>query len=125
MCERHLVDPDGKYDFAGPSRVELVALQLLGILPRPCLERTRDVIQLEVQSEPGVILLVTADHVEFRLPTIEWTRGAYAPAPSSRFWQRIRVQSFGQFNLYRMIAGLDQKRRVCAAEIAWSKHAPR
>jgi hypothetical protein len=60
--------------------VELVAYQLPEIPSAPRLEQTRDLIQLEVQSEPGAILLVNADHVEFRLPTIEWAGGAYAPA---------------------------------------------
>lgn len=34
--------------------------------------RTRDAIQLTEPSDPGVVVLVTPEAVEVRLPTVEW-----------------------------------------------------
>ena len=116
MCERRLVDPEDRYECGGPRRVDNVALQLVELLPDSILERTRDVIQIETRDEPGVVLLVTAESIELRLPTTEWTQGAYAPAPSSRYWKRTKVPSPGKLNMKKVKALIDEARSVRAAE---------
>ena len=116
MCERRRIDPDNKYDFGGPLKVDGVAVQLLELLPGAGVERTRDVIQIEVRTEPGLVLVVTAESIELRLPTTEWTRGAYAPAPSSRYWKRIKVPGSGQLNKKRMESLIEEAQGVRAAE---------
>ncbi|MGB5816377.1 MAG: hypothetical protein WBI27_14375 [Thermoanaerobaculia bacterium] len=45
-------------------------------------------IQINWRGERGLVFLVTAEAIEIRLPTIEWTRGAYGPAASSTLWKR-------------------------------------
>jgi hypothetical protein len=116
MCERQLVDPENKYDFGGPLQVDTVALQLIELLPGAILERTRDVIQFELREEPGLVLLVTAEAIEVRLPTVEWTRGSHGPAPSSRYWKRIKIPGSGQLNMKRMESLIEEARSVRAAE---------
>jgi hypothetical protein len=116
MCERRLVDPENKYDFGGPLSVDRAALQVLELLPGAILDRTRDVIQFEVREEPGLVLLVTPDAIEFRLPTVEWTHGSHGPAPSSRYWKRIKVPDSGQLNEKRIQSLIDEARSVRAAE---------
>jgi hypothetical protein len=52
-------------------------------------ERTRDCIQLSYDNEEGIVILVTAEAIELRLPTVEWTMGSYGPVASSRLWKRV------------------------------------
>ena len=76
----------------------LVAVGWLGEAGQPTLSRTRDAIELsfgdamEPSGEGGVILLLTPESVEIRLPSITWTRGAYGPVASSRFWRRVSIR---------------------------------
>jgi len=71
--------------------VEQHAQRLLGLLPvYSTLERTRDAIQIDLGGSEGVVLLVTGEALELRLPTIEWTRGAYGPAEASVLWKRVK-----------------------------------
>jgi len=53
--------------------------------------RGRDVYELgyDVDGEEGVLVLVTAEAIELRLPTVEWTAGSHAPVASSRLWRRV------------------------------------
>jgi len=52
------------------------------------IERTRDCIQINCGGEKGIVILVTPESIELRLPTVEWTC-VYGPAASSRFWKRV------------------------------------
>jgi hypothetical protein len=92
MAERDsLLDPDGRYQSDGPTKVEVCAERVLRLMPEARVERTRDAFQFSYDDEvSGAIVLVTAEALELRLPTVEWTRGAYGPAPGSRLWKRIR-----------------------------------
>lgn len=58
-------------------------------LPDASIERTRDAIQIDWDGERGIVLLITAEALELRLPTTEWAMGAYAPTAGSRLWRRI------------------------------------
>ena len=91
--ERARIDPDNHYPAEGLRVVERLALQVLEHLPAAHLERTRDAIQLAHGGDAGIVVLVTAESVELRLPTVEWTGGAYGPAPASRLWKRVRAAS--------------------------------
>lgn len=89
---RHFnLDPEEKYPSDGLRHVELNAERVLVLLPKSIVERTRDCIQLNCDGEEGIVVLVTAEAIELRLPTVEWTMGTYGPAASSRFWKRIQV----------------------------------
>lgn len=90
---RERIDPTNRYPAGGLLRVEALALMVLEYLPDAQLTRTRDAIQIEHGGEQGIVVLVTAEAVELRLPTVEWTCGAYGPAPSSRLWKRVRAEA--------------------------------
>jgi hypothetical protein len=74
--ERSRIDPDGRYPADGLRTVERRALCVLAMLPDARVERTRDAIQIDHGAEEGIVLLVTAEALELRLPTVEWTWGA-------------------------------------------------
>jgi hypothetical protein len=83
-------------------------------------DRTRDVIQLGVptgiEEDDRIVILVTAEAFEIRLPTVEWTMGAYGPALTSKLWRRPRV-SVGLPAVADLIQGAIEVRwkqfRVC------------
>jgi len=90
--ERRPIDPDDRYRVPDGLRdAEHRAKEILAAIPDAKMERTRDVFQFESRcdAEDGLVLLVTAEAVEIRLPTTEWVCGAYGPAPSSRLWRRV------------------------------------
>ncbi|MBL1178846.1 hypothetical protein [Pantanalinema sp. GBBB05] len=70
--------------------VEQKALMLLEHLPGAEVERTRDLIQINYNGTEGIVLFVTPEALELRLPTVEWTAGSYAPKPSSKLWKRLQ-----------------------------------
>lgn len=83
------IDPKGEYWSGGLRCVEYWADKALPLLPGSELTRTRDAIQIDWGGERGIVILCTPEAMELRLPTVEWTRGAYGPAYSSRLWRRI------------------------------------
>ena len=87
---RYNLDPEEKYPSEGPLKVEKNAKRVLDLLPTSTVERTRDCIQIDCGGDKGIVILVTPESIELRLPTVEWTMGTYGPAASSRFWKRIR-----------------------------------
>lgn len=92
LDERQLIDPEGRYPSEGLRRVEILALEILMLLPDASVERTRDAIQIESGGEKGIVVLVTPEAVELRLPTVEWTMGAYGPAGASTLWKRVELR---------------------------------
>jgi hypothetical protein len=105
MAERNpKLDPDQRYRSDGPTTLEGCAERVLRVLPDAKIERTRDAFQFSDDDElTGVIVLVTAEALELRLPTVEWTCGAYGPAAGSRLWKRIRWNGMGDDVLARWI----------------------
>lgn len=90
-------------------RFEEQALDLLRFFPEATVARTRDAIQIDIREDKGIVLLLTPEALELRLPTVEWTHGAYGPVASSALWQRVewnslsnqKVQEFCQEALRR------------------------
>ena len=70
------LDPEDKYPSEDPLQVEVNADRVLAQLPKSTIERTRDCIQIDCGGQEGIVILVTPEAIELRLPTIEWTRGA-------------------------------------------------
>jgi hypothetical protein len=99
--DRARIDPENRYPADGFRQAEELAIRVLECLPDGEVERTQDAIQIEHGGERGLVVLVTAEAVEIRLPTTEWTQGAYGPTPSSRLWKRVRAArvSEGQLEL--------------------------
>lgn len=75
------------------------------LFPHCQMERTRDCIQITIPDEIyrktlgsdhdlGIILLLTPDHIEIRLPIVDWTQGAYGPVSSSRSWKRLKIDDY-------------------------------
>ena len=89
MDERSYIDPEGRHPAEGLLIVERHALELQHLWPGAVLSRTRDAIQLDYGGEEGITVLVTAEALELRLPTVEWTMGSYGPAATSRLWKRV------------------------------------
>jgi predicted RNase H-like nuclease len=50
---------------------------------------TSHLVELRAEGEDGIVVIVTADAIELRLPTAEWTGGTHAPVEGSRFWRRL------------------------------------
>jgi hypothetical protein len=93
MAEYLKIDPECKYDGGSNlTRAECLALRVIDCFPGSSLSRTRDVIQIDIEGDEGCVLLVAAEALEVRLPTVEWTQGAYGPRETSRFWKRIRTE---------------------------------
>ena len=84
-----ILDPEGRYAADGPRMVERLAERVLGWQPDASVTRTRDCIQIDHCGEEGIVVLVTPEAVELRLPTIEWTKGSHGPAASSQLCRRI------------------------------------
>jgi hypothetical protein len=82
--ERSHIDPEGKYPSDGLRLVEENAAKVLNMLPAAVVERTRDCIQIDYGGNTGIVVLITAEAISLRMPTVEWTKGSYGPAPSSR-----------------------------------------
>ena len=100
-------------DDAAMTRVERNALRVLRLVTATSVERTRDVIQVDVGDECGIVIVVTPDTIELRLPTIEWIHGAYGPRPSSRPWTRLDPD---QLDDSELLASIDQARAAREAE---------
>lgn len=101
--ERSRIDPDGRYPSDGFTVVEKNAARLLDLLPSVVEGRTRDCIQINYGGQEGIVILVTAEAIELRLPTVEWTMGAYGPAASSRLWKRVEFCEMADAKLISLL----------------------
>jgi len=93
-------------------RVEHHANEVLGFFPEAVVTRTRDVYQIEIHGDEGVVLLVTAEAIELRLPTVEWTKGAHAPRAASRLWRRLTWSKIEEAGIAEVIGLAIAKRRA-------------
>ncbi len=107
--DRSNIDPDARYPSECPRQVEALALRVRGFLPGCALARTRDAVQFDDAGDEGIVVLVTAEAIELRLSTVEWTCGPYGPAPASRLWKRVRARDLSDERLRELI---DAARRV-------------
>ena len=80
--------------------------------PTAALTRTRDVLQFDVErGDSRITLLVTAEALELRLPTVEWPT-PYLPIPSTRLWKRVAWSRIGDDQaLQALIDGAFEARR--------------
>lgn len=114
------LDPENKYPSDGPRRVERNANKVLvmllelnveqtrnfiqidfsgqksnemsDLLPGSTIERTRDCIQIDFGGGEGIVILITPEAIELRLPTIEWV-SPHWPAGSSTFWKKVEISN--------------------------------
>ncbi|MCA9880141.1 MAG: hypothetical protein KC442_20245 [Thermomicrobiales bacterium] len=88
---------------SGPTLLEVRAQQLVSLVPDCEITRTSEVFQFRFDALMGVVVLVTAEAFEFRLPTIEWTYGAYGPYPATRLWGRFDGENLDSDALHRLL----------------------
>lgn len=105
------LDPEERYPSDGPRCVEKNAERVLALLPESIIERTRDCIQINYGGEEGIVILVTPEIIELRLPTVEWTMGAYGPAASSRLWKRVEISKTTDVELETLLKKALKKRQ--------------
>jgi hypothetical protein len=74
---------------SGTATFEVKAGRILGLLPGAKLVKTQDAIQIEYGGEEGIVLIVTAEGLELRHPTIEWAQGSHGPVSSPLLWKRV------------------------------------
>ena len=100
------IDPDGRYPACGLRRVDRIARLVGSILPDARVERTRDVYQFVVEAQAGLVVVVTPEAVEIRLPTVEWTGGYAGAVDSSRLWRRTLMRSWDDAEMERRLTNL-------------------
>lgn len=83
--------------------VEENARRILSLYPEAKVRRCRDVIEIEIEGERGIVVLVTPEAFEIRMPTTEWLGGVCDPAPSSRFWKRVSADKLTEDDLARLL----------------------
>ena len=88
------IAPEEVYPADGLRWVDRVARFVRAILPDARVERTRDVYQLNDEGQGGLVVVVTPEAVEIRLPTVEWTSGYAGPVASSRLWKRTLMRNW-------------------------------
>lgn len=99
------LDPEGRHRADGPRLVERNAERVLALIPASQVERTRDAIEIRWGGEEGLIVLVTPEAFEVRLPTVEWTTDYAGPAESSRLWRRVRADKVSEQRLGDLLQG--------------------
>lgn len=82
------------FENSGLLKVEENALLIINLLNIETFERTRDLIQInyQIEEDKEITIFVTAEEVEFRLETTEWTMGSYAPVNTSKLWKRLKIK---------------------------------
>lgn len=104
------IDPDGKCSQGELRHFEHIAIQVLDLLPDADMERTRDCIQVTESDERGIVVLVTPDAVEIRLPTVEWLH-VHTPVASSRLKRRISLSKLIEGSLAKLIGNARKARQ--------------
>jgi hypothetical protein len=82
-------DPGHDSTVAGIGSLEVQATRILELLPGAKFVRTQDVVQIAYGGEEGIVVIVTAEGLELRHPTIEWAQGSHGPVPSTRLWKQV------------------------------------
>ena len=87
------IEPGQRYPVTELRKFEEYALQILEMLPGARAERTPDVIQINLgdfSDEKGIVVILTPDTIELRLPTLQWL-GPHTSVASSKLWKRINL----------------------------------
>lgn len=93
------------WNHARPTHLEHRAESLARLDPVCEITRTSEVIQVRLNSYEGIVVLVTSEAFEIRLPTIEWTRGTHAPVAVTRIWRRVRA---AKIDITRLRAAIEE-----------------
>ena len=149
---RRKIDPDLKYTWMGnnrtyprdyPTAAESNALKIFALmLGVRKMERTTNAFdfflhdraypqELRSAKHPpdiylcGLVVIVTADAFELRLPRIEWV-SVHTPAMNSRFWKRVPVKEIKSDDELKslLIAGMDARRAEFTICRFCGHHAP-
>ena len=105
MVVRNMDRSDDLLQF-GSLRFEQWAAQVSQLLPEAKVDRTTEVIQLttgDFRDELGVVILLSPEAMELRLPTLNWD-GPYTPVKTSCLWQRLALNELKKSQLPRLIA---------------------
>lgn len=121
MLDYNPIDPDSLYPSEGLRGFEHAALEALEWRSPHLLARTRDAIEIRFpdteDDDLELMILLSPEGAELRLPTVEWTMGSYGPARTSYLWKRVSLEEIleagakGQLN--RLRAALKRRRRRC------------
>ena len=97
-----------------PTIAERHAIYLRTLFPNAEMASSGDVVRVEIDGDRGCVVLITAESAEIRLPTVEWTMGAYGPRASTRHWKRsaVRETPAGYHKLGQIIAAAVVARRA-------------
>ncbi|MEW6750476.1 MAG: hypothetical protein AB1505_05795 [Candidatus Latescibacterota bacterium] len=79
-------------DTGEPRQVDRVAAAVALLLPEATMKRRRDVYQFTLGDPAGVVVVVTPDEVDLRLPSLDWP-SPIAGVPTSRRWKRVSLRS--------------------------------
>jgi hypothetical protein len=104
------IEPGQRYPVTELRLFEEYALQILEMLPGACAERTPDVIQINLgdfRDEKGIVVIVTPEAIELRLPTLEWL-GPHTPVESSKLWRRLKLNSSKKFDIAQLITSAQE-----------------
>jgi predicted RNase H-like nuclease len=88
---RRKVEPRRASRRTGSTAIEQNAARVQLLLPGGVVTGTTHVVEIALSGENGLIALVTAETIELRLPTVEWTAGTHGPAEASRVWKRLDI----------------------------------
>lgn len=92
-------------------RVDKLAERISQLLRGATVSQTRDAYEFVWEGERGIVVFVTSEAVEFRLPTVEWTWGYAGPEVCSRLWKRVKTESIESDEaLTRLIEAAREKR---------------
>ena len=90
---------------------EQVAATILSLSPAAEISRTRDAIQIDWgEYEDGVVILLTPDAIEFRLPSVDWVHPGI-PERTSQLWKRAEIDELDDKDLVAWIMKARQARK--------------
>ena len=126
-----LLHPDGHYQTGSPRLFERLALVVAGWRSPFVFDRTRDAIEVrfptDLDAAADLVVLLTSDAIEFRLPTIDWTMGSHGPAVSSILWRRLDWREDDELR-YMLVEALDggevvawMQEHLCALQAAFEE----
>lgn len=104
------IEPRQRYPVTELRTFEEYALQILEMLPGARAERTPDVIQINLgdfRDEKGIVVILTPEAIELRLPTLEWL-GSHTSVRSSKLWKRINLDNSKNFDIPQLIASAQE-----------------
>lgn len=103
------IDPEGRYQLGELRQFERFVLRVLDVLHDARVERARDVVQITENDERGIIVFVTPEAIELRLPTLEWPHPGI-PGPCSHLWKRVMWDRISDAELSQLLQEAQQAR---------------